>query len=147
MTFSSTFVLSLHISSLIRPGREWGVWAQDWSCIARDDLWFLGGLRCEDWLIAWWDCRLFCHEYRDWSCMMRVGLWWTIMPNEIIAYFALRELSLRLLWSIWSMIWRTIVEGWRGYIIWTSIFNIDYLRAWEHDVWDCGHRMGGLHFS
>ena len=43
--------------------------------------------------------------------------------------------------------WCTILESWRGYIRWTSIFSIDHLRAWEHDVWDYGCMMGGLYFS
>ena len=78
MIFPSSVFLAFHIPSLIRPGRVWGVWAQGWSHMARVGLWFLGGLRCEDWSIAWWDCHLFCREYRDWYCMMRVGLWWAV---------------------------------------------------------------------
>ena len=104
MTFPSSVFLALHIPSLIRPGRVWGVWAQGWSCMMMDGLWSLGGLRYEDWLVAWWDYRLFCREYGDWSCMMRVGLWWAVVPDEITVYFALRGSSLRLLWSIWSTV-------------------------------------------
>ena len=96
MTFPSSVFLALHIPSLIRLGRVWGVWAQGWSGMARVGLWSLGGLRYVDWSIAWWDCHLFCHEYRDWSCMMRVGLWWSVVPDEITVYFALRGSSLRL---------------------------------------------------
>ena len=107
MTFPSSAFLPFHIPFLIRPGRVWGVWAQGWSCMAGDILWSLGGLRYVDWSIAWWDCHLFCHEYRDWSCMMRVGLWWAVVPDEITVYFALRWSSLRLLWSI-----RSTVDTW-----------------------------------
>ena len=88
MTFPSSIFLALHISSLIRPGRVWGVWAQGWSGMARVGLWYLGGLRCEDWSIAWWDCHLFFREYRDWSCMVRVVLWWAVVLDEITVYFA-----------------------------------------------------------
>ena len=129
MTFPSLAVLALHILSFIQPSIVWGVWAQGWSCMTRDGLWSLGGLRCEDWLITLWDCHLFFHEYRDWSCMMRVGLWWAVMLDEIVVYFALRGLSLRLLWSIQSTVWCTILEGWCGYIIWALIFSIDHLRV------------------
>ena len=79
---------ALHLPSLIRLGRVWGVWAQGWSCMERVGLWYLGGLRYEDWSIAWWDCHLSCREYRDWYCMMRVGLWWAVLLDEITVYFA-----------------------------------------------------------
>ena len=59
MTFPSSAFLAFHIPSLIRPGRVWGVWAQGCSCMTRDSLWSLDGLRYVDWLFAWWDCRLF----------------------------------------------------------------------------------------
>ena len=88
MTFTSSAFLALHIPSLIRPSRLWGVWAQGWSCMARDGLWYLDGLRWENRSIAWWDYHLFCHEYGDWSCMMRVGLWWAVLLDEITVYFA-----------------------------------------------------------
>ena len=42
--------------------------------MAMDGLWSLGGLQCEDWLISWWDCHLFCHEYKGWYDIMRVDL-------------------------------------------------------------------------
>ena len=128
--FPSSVFLAFHIPSLIRLGRVWGVWAQGWSRMVRVSLWSLDGLRCEDWLIAWWDYHLFCREYRDWYCMMRVGLWWALMPDEITVHFALRGSSLRLLWSIRSTVWCMILEDWCGYVKWTSIFSIDHLRAW-----------------
>ena len=96
MTFPSSAFPALHIPSLIRLGRVWGVWAQGWSCMARVGLRYLGGLWYEDWSITWWDCHLFCCEYRDRSCMMRVGLWWVVVPDEITVYFALRGSCLRL---------------------------------------------------
>ena len=147
MTFSSSTFLALHILYLIQLGRVWRVWAQGWSYMARDDLWSLVGLWCEDWLIVWWNCHLFCHEYRDWYCMMRVGLWWAVVLDKMVVYFVLRWSSLRLLWSIWSRVWHTISEGWRGYIKWISIFSIDHLRSWEHNVWDHGRMMGDFHFD
>ena len=147
MTFPSSVFLVLHISSLIQPRRVWGVWAQGWYCMAMDGLWFLSGLRRENQSIVWWNCHLFCHQHRDWSCMMKVGLWWAVVLGEIIIYFTLRGSSLILLWNILSMVWHTIPEGWRDYIRWTLIFSIDHLRVWEHDVWDCGCRMGGLYFG
>ena len=96
MTFPSSAFLALHTPSLIRPSRVWVFWAQGWSLMASVSLWSFGGLRYEDWSIAWWDCHLFYHEYRDWYCMMRVGVWWAVVPDEITVYFALRGLSLRL---------------------------------------------------
>ena len=96
MTFPSSAFLALHIPSLIRLGRVRGVWAQGWFRMARVILWSLGGLRYEDWSIAWWGCHLFVREYKGWCCMMRVGLWWAVVPDEITVYFALRGLSLRL---------------------------------------------------
>ena len=96
MTFPSSVFLASHIPSLIRPGRVWGVWAHGCSCMVRDNLLSLGGLRWVDWSIAWWDCHLFYREYRDWSCMMRVGSLWAVVPDEITIHFALRGSSLRL---------------------------------------------------
>ena len=103
------FFLALHILSLIRPGRVWGVWAQGWSHMARVDLWSLGGLRCEDWSITWWDCHLFCREYRDWYCMMWVGLWWAVLLDEITVFFA---------WWVW------LIHDSRG-LTWLCHIDID----------------------
>ena len=173
LTFPSLHILALHsivtysfYHSLISPGGVLRDWVWDKFNMMRVGLWW------ENSLIVWKVCWLFyhledhllidyrvfmlrylhmtsesCHEYRNWSCMMRVGLWWTVMLDEIVVYFTLRWSTLRLLWSIWSRVWRMIPESWHSYIRWTSIFNIDHLRVWEHDVWDRDHKMGGLNFG
>ena len=136
MTFPSSVFLAFHIPSLIRPGRVWGVWAQGCSYVARDSLWSLDGLRYVDWSIAWWDCHLF----RSWL-VMGSRAWWDhrLLCFEMIIFEIIME-HLEYSWCI-------ILEGWHGYITWTSILSIDHLRAWEHDVWDRGRSMGGLHFG
>ena len=101
-----------------------------WYRMARVGLWYLGGLRYEDWSTAWWDCHLSCREYRDWSLYDES---WLVMGN--LAWWDHRLLCFEMI--IFEIIiehleygWCMILEGWRGYIRWTSIFSIDHLRAW-----------------
>ena len=51
MTFPSSVFLALHIPSLIRPCRVWGVWAQGWSYMERVYLMIFGWLTIDSWLV------------------------------------------------------------------------------------------------
>ena len=37
-------------------------------------------------------------------------------------------------------------RGWYDYVGWMSVFSIDHVRFWKHDIWGCSLKMGGHHF-
>ena len=80
--------------------------------------WDLGLLWWEVCLCAWGDHHSFCFE----------GI-----IIEIYAEFGSGD-----------FIW--LQRDRHGYIRWISVFTVDHVITWEHDVWYYGYRMGGHRF-
>ena len=117
----------------------------------------IDGSRWESGLTAWWCCwgRVVVMKHLNLShCawLLRVGMtrdvdfmrWWWVVCDDRMRWLSDGIDDYHRTFEVWAFTWSQ--RGWYDYVGWMSIFSIDHVKFWKHEVWGCGQRMGGHHF-